>query len=104
MIHKPPKVSKAMRNSNGEIYFIDITEKYQKELSPDKKRYKCLINIQEIFLRYNLPNESPIKFYNYICNLLGIKNFEILKNSDRHIIQNNVITEKDLLEFIRFMY
>jgi hypothetical protein len=104
MIHKPRKVSKAMRNSNGEIYFIDITEKYQKELSPEKKRHKCLINIQEIFLRHNLPDESPIKFYNYLCNSFGVKNFEILKKSNRHIIQNNVITEKDLLEFVRFIY
>ena len=104
MIHKPRKVSKAMRNSNGEIYFIDITEKYLKKISPENKHNKCLIDIQEMFLRNKLLDESPIKFYNYLCNLYGVKNFEIFKNSNRHIILNNVITEKALLELVKFIY
>jgi hypothetical protein len=83
MIHKPRKVSKAMRNSNGEIYFIDITEKYLKKISPE--------------------NKHP-KFYDYLYNSFGLKNIEILKNLDERIIQNKVITEKDLLELIRFIY
>lgn len=83
MIHKPRKVSKAMRNSNGEIYFIDITEKYLKKISSEKKHPK---------------------FYDYLYNSVEFKNVEIIKNSDERIIQNKVITEKDLFELVRFIY